>query len=98
MPVIRFAVAAPQDPDLHIPGVPATFANYVWDVDDSTPVGARSAARMRYLGQPYGVEELGDINNLPSTPVDITTDRFVVVAYGDQPPPGTPAGTVVLEI
>jgi hypothetical protein len=57
---IRFAVR--RFPDLEIDSVPAVFNRFVWDVDDSTPEGKARAGRMRYMGAPYGVIELGAID------------------------------------
>lgn len=51
---IRFV--SPIDPDLFISGVPAQFNNYIFDIraDD-----LRRLAKMRVLGSPYGIKELG---------------------------------------
>jgi hypothetical protein len=65
MSTIRFAIRKPAPPDLVLDSVPAIFNRYVWDVDDSTEEGRAQAGRMRYLGQPFGVIELG--------PIDIST-------------------------
>jgi hypothetical protein len=62
MATIRFAVKQPTSPDLVLDSVPAQFTRYVWDVDESTEEGALRAGRMRYLGQPYGVIELGPLD------------------------------------
>ena len=62
MAIIRFAVKAPQPSDLELSAVPALFTRRVWDIDDSTPEGAARAGRMRYVGPPHGVIELGVID------------------------------------
>lgn len=58
---IRFAIRQPLQPNLRIDSVPADFNSYVWDVDVSTVDGQLAAGRMRYMGQPYRVIELGPI-------------------------------------
>jgi hypothetical protein len=63
MATVRFAVAHPQPPDLQVAAVPAIFENYIWDVDTDTEDGRLQAGRMRYIGQPYRVIELGTISD-----------------------------------
>jgi hypothetical protein len=63
MATVRFAVAHPQPPNLSLSAVPATFEDYIWDVDTDTEDGRLQAGRMRYVGQPYRVIELGTISD-----------------------------------
>lgn len=54
MAQIRFL--SPEAPELAIPAVPAQFVDGVCDIDDSDP---DRLERMRYLGEPFGVVEVG---------------------------------------
>lgn len=54
MALIRFL--SPTSPQLEIEGVPVVFYDGVADIDDADP---DRLDRMRFLGQPYGVIELG---------------------------------------
>lgn len=54
MATVRFL--SPSRPNLFLPGVPARFVDGVCDIDVSQ---VRALTRMRYLGVPYGVIEVG---------------------------------------
>lgn len=63
MATIRFAVRAPLSPNLSMPGVPAEFARYVCDINDEVEGGVDRIGRMRYMGRPFNVIELGPIDS-----------------------------------
>lgn len=56
MAVIRFVSPIAG---LELPGVPAKFTDYVFDIDESNKL---ALSRMRYQGAPYGVTEQGEIS------------------------------------
>lgn len=62
MAAIRFL--SPTVPDLALAGVPAVFVNGVFDVEDTE---TDRISRLRYLGTPYGVIEMGALNENDSS-------------------------------
>lgn len=54
MAVVRFL--SPNDPSLSLRSVPAQFVDGVFDMNDAD---AEAIGRMRYLGTPFGVIEIG---------------------------------------
>lgn len=53
MALLRFM--SPRDADLDLPAVPVTFVNGVADINQAETA---RLSRMRYLGTPYGVQEM----------------------------------------
>lgn len=74
MAVVRFL--SPEAPNLILRSVPAVFVDGVFDMDDSD---AQAVGRMRYLGAPYGVVEVG----VPTRERPEVTAFEVAQAIGD---------------
>lgn len=77
MAVVRFV--STRDPDLDLPNVPVTFSGGVADIDAGD---TQRIERLRFLGAPRGVREIGVLGDDVTPPQD--------PAPGDVPPVEVP--------
>ena len=75
--------------DLELPGVPAKFDDFIFDVDSEDTL---TLSRMRWQGAPYKVREMGEIGEDVESPY--VTES--IVATGIRTPSST-IGTAVTE-
>jgi hypothetical protein len=77
---IRFL--SPSNPQLNLSGVPAQFVDGVCDIDSTETLRLE---RMRYLGPPAGVREMGAVQNIMPWEDEILAARNRANHLGTQP-------------
>lgn len=73
MALIRFV--SPTS-DLKIDAVPATFVDFVCDIDAED---TDRLSKMRYLGLPYGVREMGSVSYADPYPQYVSHDELTAI-------------------